>query len=531
MKKILFLSLVCCVIFSCKKKKTIWNSDWTAPIVNDTLTLNKYVKTGSLVANSGYYELDFTRKLLDLNLAEVVRIPDTTISKSFGIAFPNFLLQPGTSFVNSIEENSLNAPGIQLKKIRLSKGSIVIRLENPVNTPVFFKMELVGVSKNGKTFQEIFKAPAGSMLIPGICVGEVDISGYELDLTGVSGGEFNVIQSKFTVTTDPNGVPTKMTNKDITKVSATFKNLNVDYARGYFGDKTISDTIETSIDFLSNIKGGLVDFPTTDLRFSIVNGLKIPAKAALSFIKNINSNGGEISLNTNSTNSFQFGELFNLDPAKGSWSTLSESTKEVIFNSQNSNIENYLENLGTIQKIGYSIHLNPWGNISGSWNELFPSSKLEVSIKAKIPLKIGLDGLTLKNTFDFKVKQNIEKTHITSGSLILLAINAFPISGKIELDLLDNFGNILFTIEGTEKIKSSLEGATYSKTLQTCSSTIHFLLTNDIINQLDKIKKVTIISKFDTKNNVTNQNEKVNIPEGAFLGVKLKGDFKIENKY
>ena len=532
MKQLVIVTTFCILLFSsCKKEKTIWNSDWVAPLVNDTLTLDKYVENGSIISNSGYYELNFTRNLLDLNLSEVVQIPDTSFSKTFGIAFSNFVLNPGTSFVNSVEEHDLNLQGIELKKIRLSNGIVQIKLENPVNTPVFFKMQLVGVTKNGIPFDNTFKAPAGTQPNPGIVEGTVDISGYDLDLTGTSGGKFNVLQSLFTVTTDPNGITTSMTNTDITKITATLKDLKVDYARGYFGQQILSDTLETTIDFLTKVKSGLVDFGATDLKFTVTNGLKIPAKATISLIQNRNDITGKNVQLTTSQSGFNFGESFTIDPATGSWSTLLESKKEIDFNSSNSSIENYLENLGANQKIGYSIQLNPWGNTSGGWNELFPTSKLKVDVIAKMPLTIGLDGLTLKNTFDFEIKQDKEKLHIVSGGLTLLATNGFPISGALTLELLDANGIVLFTVDGTESIASSITGSTFSKGIQTANSIVHFYFTKEMVAKISQIKKLNVISKFSTPNASSTLNEPIKIPEGAFIGVKIKSDFKIENRY
>ncbi len=532
MKQYFFRFFILLILFtSCHKKKTIWDSDWISPLVNDTLNFDKYVKNQTINSVSGYYELNLNRTLIDFNLTEIVKVPDTTINKSFSIPFSNFNLAPGTSFVNSVEEHKMNVQAIELKKIRLSNGVINLKLENPVNTPVFFKIQLIGVSKNGIEFEKNYKVASGSISNPGIIENTVDISGYDMNLTGLNGGKFNTLQSKFTVTTDPDGISTSITDKYITKVTAQFKDLKVDYARGYFGDKIISDTLETTIDFLTKIQGGLVDFPKSDLKFIITNGLKIPAKATLTFIKNNNSNGQSVPLSVLSQSTFQFGEAFNLDPATGSWSTLSESKKVIDFNSSNSNLEKYLENLGAIQKIGYSIHLNPWGNSSGGWNELFPTSRLKVEINASMPLTIELDKFTLKNTFDFDVKQNTEKTHIVSGCLTLLATNAFPISGKINLEILDVNGSILFTVEGSEVLKSSEIGNSVSKGLKTANSIIHFIVSREMVNQLEMAKKVNVICQFDTPNNLNNQNVKVQIPEGAFLGVKLKGDFKVENRF
>ena len=65
--------------------------------------------------------------------------------------------------------------------------------------------------------------------------------------------------------TGPDGAKTSMTNTDVTKITATLENLKVDYARGYFGQKIISDTLETTIDFLTKVKSGLVDFFTINI--------------------------------------------------------------------------------------------------------------------------------------------------------------------------------------------------------------------------------------------------------------------------
>ena len=533
MKQLFFGFIIFSLLFtSCHKKKTTWNSDWSAPIVNDTLSLDKYVKNSTLsVSNSGFYELNYNRTILDFNLVDIVKIPDTTISKSLGIAFSNFTLEPGTSFVNSIEEHNMNVAGVELKKIRLAKGFLDITLKNPINTAVIFNMKLPGVSLNGIDYEKNYTVPAGTNANPGVIEATVDISGYEIVLTGVSGGGFNIIQSKYSVTTDPNGITTSMTDQDITKVLIKFRGLNIDYARGYFGDKIISDTTQSTIDILNNISGGTIDLPASKLKFTITNGMKIPAKTTLSLVKNINQNGTSVPLLVNSQSTIQLGESFNLDPATGSWSTLSNSKKVFEFNASNSNLEQYLENLGVTQEIGYSIQLNPWGNSSGGWNEIFPTSRLKVEVEASMPLTIGLNGLTLKNSFDFNLNQNTEKTHAVSGNLILQATNAFPMSGKITLDLLDIDGNVLFKVLGSEVFQSSLFGNTVSKNVKTCISTVHFILSKEIITKLDLIKKVSIISEFNTPEPTTLINGQVKIPEGAFLGVKLKGDFKIENRY
>jgi hypothetical protein len=461
----------------------------------------------------------------------LIDLKDTTINKSFAIAFSSLLASPGTSFVNSVEEHDLNIENVELKKVRLAKGSIHIRLENPINTKVFFTLQLPGVSKNSVDFIEIFEAPAGSTANPGIVEGDINVSGYTMDLTGESGGTFNIMQSLFSVKTDPNGPTVTITNNDVTKVFATLKDFKADYARGYFGSQIVSDTTEISIPQFANVSG-LIDLPACNLNFVITNGFKIPAKATLHVLSNENvTNNVTVPLTTNSSSAVQIGQGFTIDQATGSWSTLQSSVKTLNFNSTNSNVEQYLENLGSKQKIGYSLQLNPWGNTSGGWNEIFPDSRLKVAIDASMPLHIGLDGFTIRDTFDLDLKQNTEKTHVVEGELIMKATNLFPMSGSISLNLLDASGALIYTVSGTSELKSSVCGTTFTNGMQTCLSEIHFVLPKSVLEKLENVKKVAIKSVFDTPNATTNTSEQVSIPVGAYLGFKLKGAFKLENRY
>jgi hypothetical protein len=178
--------------------------------------------------------------------------------------------------------------------------------------------------------------------------------------------------------------------------------------------------------------------------------------------------------------------------------------------------------------LGYKIELNPWGNVSGGWNEIFPNSRLKVRIKAQMPLAVGADGLTLRDTFDFNVAQNQNVTHIESGELVLNATNAIPISAGATLFLMDDAGNIIHTVMGTSPVKSSKLGTIDpSDNLQKMNSEVSFILTEAMILDLDLIKKVAVQVELNTPNPSSGLNEMMSIPAGAFMAVKLKARFKL----
>ena len=114
----------------------------------------------------------------------------------------------------------------------------------------------------------------------------------------------------------------------------------------------------------------------------------------------------------------------------------------------------------------------------------------------------------------------------------MIATNGFPIAGKIILDLIGVNGDLIGSIIGSEVLQSSLLGnASSVKGIPVSTTTIHFILSKDILSNLELIKKVTVTSVFNTPNFSTNLSDQKQIPEGAFLGIKLKGSFKLENRY
>jgi hypothetical protein len=526
MKQTATLIFALLFLAACKKEDTVWDTDWSAPLINDTLSLKHLVNDSTLANDGGYYTLDLTRTLFDLNVSDFVSIPDTTIEQSYSFN-ANLPLSPGFSFVNNQEEHDLDMKGIELKFVILKGGEIDIRLENPLPTITHFTVTLPGVKKDGITLTRQFTAPPGSTSNPGISEESVDLSGYELDLTGATGGSANKLRSLVAVSTDINGPSVTITPADVTRVKATFHDVQLHYARGYFGNDIVSDTSEVFLEIMNSITSGMIDLPNTSITFEIVNGIKVSAEGTLLTAENTNAQGNTVNLTGG-----QMGTSFNINPATGNSNTLTPSVKSITFNSANSNIEQFVENLGANQKLGYQMQLNPWGNISGGYDELFPNSRLTIRMKAQMPLNIGMYDLTLRDTFDITLNQDPEKTHVKSGELILKASNGFPISGSVKLHMLAENGGWITTIIGSSELRSSVYGSFKPEhNMNVCDSEIHFVIPESLVDVIDNVKKIVVETSFNTPNSSTNLNEQVSIPYGAFLGVKLKAKLVTENRF
>lgn len=526
MRYFIAVLLLAIAITSCKKEATVWESDWNAPLISDTLTLNNLVNDSTLEVSSGYYAINLTRDLFDLAVTDLVQIPDTTVEQNYASAL-NFEVAPNTTFAGSVETYDLQLDDVQLRTITLRNGFIDIRLENPIETVVYFLIKLPKVTKDGSSFQYVIPCPPASGGTPGVTTEVIDLSGWTMDLTGATGGSYNELLADFSATTDPAGDPTFLSDQDITKVKATFRDIDLFYAQGYFGNTIVSDTTTLDLTALDVYESGLLDIANLTVGFSVENGVKVGAVANLKMIRNENAQGNVVSLAGPN-----IGSNITVNPATGSWSTLSPSITNLIFNASNSNVEEYVENLGVKHEIGYTFEMNPWGNVSGGWDQVFPDSRVRIKLDAQMPLSLGMDDLVLRDTFDLTLNQDPAKTRIVSGDLILKAINGFPFNANVSLYLVNANGAVLHTIQGTEIIESSQYGVLDTQTnVLVQPSEVLFSLSEEMISDINDITQVIVRAQLNSPDPMTGISSMVLIPENAFMEVKLRSEFKTENRF
>lgn len=525
MKRLLLLiPAAALVLVACKRKQAVWESDWQLPLLKDTLRLDKLVEEDFLSVSGGYYELNLDRTIFELDLEDILEIPDTNINYAYAISFQSLPVNPGTNFVNSVEDHVMDLKGAELKKIRVRSGGIAISAKNPVGTKCYFNVELPGVTLDGVTLTQQFVAPAGSLSDPGVITGFVDLTGYEMDLTGEFGTSFNRIQSKLGVTSDPQGPTVTVTNLDSVRFEFDMSNVKIDYARGYFGNQIVSDTITEYIEALGNITGGLIDLPESTLALEIENGIKVSAKLMLTQLRNTNHEGNTVALSHPAVNAWT-----TINSATGNFATLNPSMTTLSFTPQNSNLEQFLENHGGTNEIGFKMELNPWGNVSGGWDEIFPQSALKVKLTGDMPLSIGLTDVVMQDTFAFSFKQDFTQTHIAAGTMWLKATNAFPFSGVVTLYLMDAQGNTVATVNSSSEVASSVYGTIVNGVLQK-QSTVEFILPDSVLDDLENVTQLSVRLRLNTPNPSNNISEPVQIPAGAFFGMKVGAKLKLENR-
>lgn len=515
--RLLKLYFIVLLLACCKKEGTQWQSQWLLPLVNDTLSLANYYNDSTLIQNAGQIEVNLTRQVLDIGLSDLVKIPDTTISQSFQSNFTVNNVTPGFEFVNATKTHNLALSDIQLKKVRIQNGQIILKIKNPLNTAVLFKIELPGVSLNNQPFVYTYTLAPGTVQQPALNTETISLAGYEIDLSGAQNLEFNKLQSKLTLQTDPNGPTVSLFNNQIFEFEALFKDIHLDYAKGYFGSQTMASYKQFTLPFMDKIVGGSLALPPMQMSIEISNGFKMALRAQIEQLTNTNTQGVSCSLSAPSIGPSVF-----MAPAVGTWNTLQPSTMLLTFDGNNSNLQNYVENLGAQQDIHYQIQPNPWGNTSAGNDEAFAHSRLKVKVNAQIPLALNADGLTLQDTFDLHITQDLNKTHVNAAKLIIDATNAFPLASDLVLYFLKN-GQVWHTVVADAQIASAAMGQIDpTDGLLKKKSTVQISLPESVFIDLNDLDQVVVCAAFSTTDPNTGLAIEQAIQAGAFLALQMK---------
>jgi hypothetical protein len=517
------------ITFSCRKESTRWETDWVFPFISDTLDLSNLHNDSTLNNyNSINYLVDLKRDVLDVSLSEFLIIPDTTIAQSFSPTIGIGSVPAGFTFYNEVEAHELSIPDVELKRITVSEGLIELKVFNPIATGAYYTIEMPGVVKNGVTLEQTFFIPAGTTDQPSVAFDQIVLDGYEIDLRGediegtVNVSGYNILQTSLSIMSDPDGVAVPITTSDIFEVEAKFIDVSIGYAQGYFGEQVFSDTTSFKVPLLSQITAGTLSLEDVPIDITVSNGTKIPFSTNISLLKNTNYVPETVHLSSSLIGAPQL-----ISPASGFWSSLTPSSQMISFDNSNSNMTAYIENLGYTHELGFEVRMNPLGNITGSYNEVFPNSRLKLSLSSQFPLSVGLNGLTIEDTLSLNLSSKVVQDLIVAEevSLYISAVNAFPISGMLHLFFLDELGSVIHEITNINEIGSSMNGSLDPiENLLKNETSIEIVLNSSIIYDLDRIDQVILKAEFNTADGFTPQT----IPSNAFLG--FSSYFKVKTR-
>jgi len=520
MKNLLYCFSLFLILISCKKEKTTWNTDWNTPLVHGHLTVNDLAFGNTISENSEEFaSLFFNKSVFSFSLDTLIKLKDTTLLHKSYSSLNTISLAPGTTFNTPGIDQVYDLGDIELKRVIIKEGILKLKIESPWQGKTTLKMSLPKTKdENGNYFEKIYSIPAASQSNPIVITDVIDLKDFDFDLTGSSGNLINNITADLLVVSAEETNSFNITNTDTVYIAMEFKGLTPKYAKGYLGEYELSDTTSVSIPQLEHITHGQVDLDSINLALSIHNSFKLLSQATIHQLK-----GKNTTTNTSVELAFPLlNSTLNINTASGGLYNYVPSVFNLPIHSGNSNVLSFIENLPNSVDIGYTVHINPFGNSSGGNDEYFPNSIFDLKLNGDFPLHFGLNDLTLVDTFDIDFSQN-ETVSLDNGKITIEYQNKFPVGAQASLLLLDDTNTILETITSSNPIIAWQGNSTTNATPESQKAT--FLVSSNSVKNLTATKKIVLQVSFSTY-----QNSLVKLNMTDYIKFKLFSDLNLNIK-
>lgn len=510
--------------FSCRKKTDIanWDTDLVAPIAQGSVNLADLLTNDELTAdNSGLLRVKLRDTLFRVGLDSLIGIPDTTFSDEFVIPIGNVQWPPGVPFYDSTTITRYNLKQVQLTYATVRSSLFTVKLRNTTRTQILAIYTIPSATDaNGDTFRLERLIPAKTTLEE-----DFNLDGYNLDLRGRGQNSFNTLISEVVAMIDP-AQTSNYTFKagEGFRIENTFKKIIPQYARGYFGSENINFRDSTAFDLLNDIRFTALDISEFDVSLTINNGVGADLGFKIDELESYNDASGITSNLQHSIigqNQF-FGRAIDLvEPAN----PVKYISKTFEFNDENSNLDELIELKPSGLIFDLDLKINPLGNISLGNDFVYYGHDLSLYVDVDIPVKIGLEGLVLQDTFAFTLEEeNPEKgaDRINSGFLKLDLDNEYPLAARVQLYVEDENRALLDSLlPAPQTIEATMVDAN-NRAIGSAQSLIEIPVNQEVVNLLRAGSFIRFKAIIDTYNK-----QVVNIYDDHSIRFKLVGDLNV----
>lgn len=511
---IAFLAAV--LLFESCKKATTWQSNFSVPIASTRFNLSNLLADSLIkVDDNQLLILHFKHPLFQIFADSMVTFPDT-ISSYYFQAFGNGTLSPGQTIISQNESNYFDLGDAQITQLNVYEGKIRLYSINPLTEPLKLVYTIPAAMKNNLPFSITEIIPPSNGIVPYVHDLLIDVSGYQLDMKGENGNQFNRLQTSSVLSIYENANTATVLQGQEFSFYTKFESLSIAHAKGYLGSTiSVNGPDTTALDLFNKILGGSIQLANVDVWLDIFNGIGADLKFKLNDLMAINSKTNQ-SVALSGSDVFRFQ---NITRAKeeGPWlNSYTPTQKSISFS--NTNVKELFETLPDYLVYSYVYEVNPWGNISGGNDFVYKSSKIEALLNIRLPLSVKISDLCFSDTLDYKVE--MDDDILENGKLYVRVENSYPLSFNLKIELL-NAQNQAETILLDEN--SLIQSANpISGVTNAVSSLIEIPLNKQQINSLLINKRMLLFIKANSHEGNT-----VDLYDFQKMDITISGDFNI----
>lgn len=382
------------------------------PLVNATLSLGDIVEkdtTGIFIVDSNkFITIKYKQEgLFEFTPGDFVEIPDQDPQ-----IFPLIVGQPPVLLNMALG----TIGGVELGTTEFYRGNMELRLSSgaPLGEDVEVKLSINNAQNGSQDLTHNLTLTSGNLE----AVDSVSLPGVVFDFTN-GGQNVNYISVGIELVNPPAGLVGSALS-----YSLQFKDLELDYANGYFGNRDISIP-SGDFDFdLSGIeklaRGFRISNPDLKLLIASNIGLEVELAPDLDGINSINqvtSLGATPQLISAATDTVGF------------------DTSAIVFNSTNSNIADFIAALPSTILYSGKATLNPAGPTMS--NFISRNSVLSASIDVELPLEISIENSVLEQELTGIDIFSENPEELEEFALIFRSSNGFPFTLDLSVAFLD----------------------------------------------------------------------------------------------
>ena len=429
MRNFFFILIVLFVIYGCDKRNNAisWTTRMSIPISKDSLFINDFINVNNVLTspNQDYYYVRDTLNLFELNQNDF--LPDLDFSFSESLSFPLvFSIPPNQIAPVTLPSNhQFDFQDLQLYEILFNRLSFNYSATSNIDGNFFLIIHLPGALKeNGDLFYDTVEIRNNNGNNSSF-IHQIEIENLRIDLSN-NGSTYNTISTTFQIMSGNDTIPPNLFSN--VNLNIELANLDVAYMRGYFGNITVSNEVNTNINALKKLASNNIQLYQPELEIIIKNGVGMDAQLTINEIE-FQRNQSSRLLSHNS-----IGQSVNISRAQDLGWDFNYSSQSIYISEQNSNLNEIINLFPTQITSTYQLETNPQGNHAGFNDFYYTNKPLSIDAAVTLPLLFNVDSLVFSDTFSIEFPEIL---HINEANLDLEIENGLPLSVCFDLSVLN----------------------------------------------------------------------------------------------
>lgn len=486
-KNVLIVFLLLTGLWSCKPEFSSWDNELVFPLANAKLYVGNFAGDSLLTTDQDdLLSLFYEYTLTDFQFDSLISGLDTIAGHTFVSPF-TITLQPGAQIISNNDINRLTVNDVYLKILKISKGYLTLKASNKYLQPIRIEYSIPEATINGNPLTIVRDIPAATSTAQPFHYEElISIDNLRWLFFSTGGNVYNCFHSVFKVWISPNASePVQVNHNDPFQFFIGMKDIEISYARGYFGQHEYDFSGNSNVDLFRLITADEFRIEDVTLKLEVTNHTGMDIRLMLKEMKGMNLHTGQ---------SISYSGPFLNSPInvvraseQGVEQGIIPPVTYIYDLSLNSNLILFIENLPGKLFVDAFLGLNPLGNVSGG-NDFYYGIPPEAKLVFSMPLHFSAQNLRLTDTIAFS--SDFLLRPIQSLNIKAIIQNCFPFTFHLDMNFLDSSMTHLCSLPFDKPVREAEMGLS-GRTLGPEQTVIHLSIPNE---KLDAIRNASYIT-------------------------------------